>query len=547
MAIYHLSVKNITRSKGKTAIGALCYRCGLKAENMYDGVTHDYRKKGWISCTETFLPQYVAEAKPEYKDAITLWNGVELFEKASDARLSSEVEISLPKEMTLEQQKKLVREFVQENFVAQGRCVTVAIHNPPVRDDLNRPVDKDGIPTDDPQKMIFNNPHAHIMLTCRPLDEQGQWQQKAEIEYLCKKGSEVRAFTPTEFKKAKIEGWAKQFKYRDPTTKETMWLTQAEALERGLDNCHRTSRQPKTTPYGRQNEVMAHWSDSARITEWRKNFENLCNRHLKEAGIDARIDSRSLEAQGREGEVADVYLGPEVSMMKRRRERLIREGKNPRSIPKTDREKMADIVREHNQSVREQKASNIAVSQKLEAVSQKANSINGDIHRLQGSVSSMAWAVSEATKAQDDKEAEFRRSVDTMNTLIRLNTASLELINKLMGQLSSLSIFQTSERKSIQEQIQSERQKVADREAYAVSLKQKCSSMGTEVSKSREELQKSETAYADVKKILDAKISEYEKIFSEVPEGYKQELSQIMTSPTENVQKAKKTDNFKSI
>lgn len=540
MAIFHLSVKNITRNKGKTAVGALCYRCGLKAENLYDGVTHDYRNKGWISYTETLLPPYVAEARPEYKDASTLWNAVELFEKSSDARLSTEVEISLPKEMTLEQQKALVQEFVQENFVSQGRCVTVAIHSPPVRDDLNRPIDKDGIPTDDPQKMVFNNPHAHVMLTCRPLDEQGQWEQKAEIEYLCKKGSEVRAFTPTEFKTAKAEGWAKQFKYRDPTTKETMWLTQAEALDRGFDNCNRTSRQPKTTPYGRQNETMAHWSDSARITEWRKSWEGICNRHLKEAGIDARIDSRSLDAQGREGEIADVYLGAEVNMMKRRRERLIREGKDPKSIPKTDREKWADTVREHNQSVREQKASKVAVRRKLEAVSQKSNSINGDIHMLQGTASSMARAVSESANSQNDKEAELRESVDTLDTIIRLNTASLELINRLMGKLSSLSMFQTSERTTIQEQIQSERQKVADREAYAVSLKQKCRGIDAEVVKGREDLQRSEIAYANVKMKLDTKISEYEGLISEIPEEYKQELSQIMTVPTENIQQVKK-------
>lgn len=234
-------------------------------------------------------------------------------------------------------------------------------------------------------------------------------------------------------------------------------------------------------------------------------------------------------------------------MMKRRRERLIREGKDPRSIPKTDREKMADAVREHNQSVREQKASKVAVSQKLGAVSQKAGSINSDIHALQGTASSMARVVSESAKNQDDKEAELKKSVDTMNTIIRLNTASLELINRLMGKLSSLSMFQASERTSIQRQIQSERQKIADREAYAVSLKQKCNGMGAEVSKGRADLQRSETAYADVKKILDAKISEYEKIFLEVPEEYKQELSQMMAVPTESIQKAKKADNFKSI
>ena len=80
--------------------------------------------------------------------------------------------------------------------------------------------------------MVFHNPHAHILLTLRPLDENGRWMPKTEKEYLCKKGNQTKAFTAEEFKAAKKEGWQKQYQYYKG--KKKVWLTPSEAFEGNL-------------------------------------------------------------------------------------------------------------------------------------------------------------------------------------------------------------------------------------------------------------------------------------------------------------------------
>lgn len=355
MAIYHLSVKQVTRGQGKSVVASASYRSATKLTNLYDGVTHDYTKKNWVTHVEVMLPQHVKETKPQYEDIGTLMNAIELGEKASDARLASEIEIALPQEMTLKQQKALIREYIQKNFVEQGRCALVCLHNPPKCDDLGRPIDKDGNVTNDRSKMIFGNPHAHVLVTCRPIDEKGRWECKTQIEYLCKRGDEVCAFTSEEFKLAKKQGWQKQFKYRDPTSRKAMWLTQEEASALGYDNSHRTSRQPKTTPYGRENPTTRYWNESARVKEWRESWANLCNKKLKEYGYHSRIDHRSLFDQGRGDEIASVHMGPEATYMERRAQRLIKEGMDPSKVKHSHSGELNQTIREYNQLVRNKK------------------------------------------------------------------------------------------------------------------------------------------------------------------------------------------------
>ena len=52
MAIYHCSIKIISRGKGKSAVAAAAYRSGEKLVNEYDGAIHDYTRKGGIVHTE---------------------------------------------------------------------------------------------------------------------------------------------------------------------------------------------------------------------------------------------------------------------------------------------------------------------------------------------------------------------------------------------------------------------------------------------------------------------------------------------------------------
>ena len=143
MAIYHLCIKIISRGKGKSAVAASAYRSGEKIKNEYDGIVHDFTRKGGIAHTEILLPQ---NAPQEFLDRGTLWNSVEKIEKSKNSQLAREIEVALPKESDREKQIELVREYVKENFVKEGMCADIALH------DKN-----DG------------NPHCHILLTMRPL------------------------------------------------------------------------------------------------------------------------------------------------------------------------------------------------------------------------------------------------------------------------------------------------------------------------------------------------------------------------------------------
>ena len=153
MAIYHCSIKIISRGKGQSAVAASEYRAGEKKTNGYDGIAHDYTRKGGVAHTEILLPQH---APAEYRERSVLWNAVEQVEKAKNSQLAREIELALPVELTMEQNTLLVREYVTRYFVSVGMCADVCVH------------DKNN-----------GNPHAHVMLTMRPFEPSGEWGAKA--------------------------------------------------------------------------------------------------------------------------------------------------------------------------------------------------------------------------------------------------------------------------------------------------------------------------------------------------------------------------------
>ena len=170
MAIYHLEAKVVSRGAGRSAVAASAYLSCSRLYNDYDGIQHDYTKKQGLVWQKVFLPEY---APQEWQDREKLWNAVEEVETAKDSRLAREFVVALPIELSREQQIELLQDFIREQFVADGMCADAAIH------------DTDG-----------HNPHAHILLTVRPLDERGKWQYKTEKEYLCMKNGEERGFLP---------------------------------------------------------------------------------------------------------------------------------------------------------------------------------------------------------------------------------------------------------------------------------------------------------------------------------------------------------------
>ena len=108
IAIYHCNISIVSRGKGKSAVAAAAYRSGEKLTNEWDGMTHDYTRKGGVVHTEIMLPPH---APPSFSDRSTLWNSVELYEKAGNAQLAREIDAALPIELSREEQIRLVREM----------------------------------------------------------------------------------------------------------------------------------------------------------------------------------------------------------------------------------------------------------------------------------------------------------------------------------------------------------------------------------------------------------------------------------------------------
>lgn len=235
---------------------------------------------------QVFLPP---QAPQEWQNREKLWNAVEATEKAKDSRLARELVVALPIELNQDQQISLIEKFVQEQFVADGMCADAAIH------------DTDG-----------HNPHAHVLLTVRPLDEKGQWQYKTEKEYLCVRNGEERGFTAAEFLKARKKGWEKQYPYK--LGRKKVYMAPSAAEVRGLV---RADKHPKSSRYGRQNPITLRWNSEEQLLQWRESWATAANLALEQAGHEERIDHRGHAARGLE-ETPTIHEGVAARAMERK-------------------------------------------------------------------------------------------------------------------------------------------------------------------------------------------------------------------------------------
>ena len=267
MAIYHMQAKVVSRGSGRSAVAASAYMSCSRMYNDYDDIQHDYTRKQGLIYQEVMLPPI---APSKWIDREQLWNAVEETEKTKDSRLAREFVVALPVELDKDSNISLLQNFIQKNFVDMGMCADFAIH------------DTDG-----------HNPHAHILLTVRPLNENGTWQYKTEKEYLCIKDGEEKGFTASEFKDAQKEGWEKQYRYK--AGKKKVYLTPSAAQEKGYE---RIDKHPKSTRYGRQNPISEQWNSEEQLCLWRANWADAVNKMLALNQINAAIDHRSFAAQG---------------------------------------------------------------------------------------------------------------------------------------------------------------------------------------------------------------------------------------------------------
>lgn len=259
--------KIVSRGMGRSVVAASAYMSCSRMYNDYDGIQHDYTKKQGLVWQQVFLP---AQAPQEWRDREQLWNAVEAAEKTKDSRLAREIIVALPVELEHDEQIALTSAYISQQFAADGMCADVAIH------------DTDG-----------HNPHAHILLTMRPLNENGTWQYKTEKEYLCMKDGEERGLTAAEFRDAQLEGWEKQYLCR--VGRKRVYMTPTAAAEHGYD---RADKHPKSSRYGRQNPITARWNSEEQLVVWREAWADMANRAIEQAGLEERIDHRSHVVRG---------------------------------------------------------------------------------------------------------------------------------------------------------------------------------------------------------------------------------------------------------
>lgn len=261
----------VSRGAGRSAVATAAYLSCSRLLNEYDGVQHDYTRKQGLVWQQVFLP---AAAPAEWQNREILWNAVEENEKTKDSRLAREFVVALPIELSKAQWERLLSDFVSDTFVFDGMCADVAIHDP---------------------YPPGHNPHAHILLTVRPLDEKGKWQYKTEKEYLCVKNGKEQGFTAAEFKQAQADGWEKQYQYK--VGKKKVYMVPSSAQAQGYE---RVSKYPKSTKYGRQNPISERWNSEEQLVFWRKAWADVTNLHLERAGQEERIDHRSHAERGLE-------------------------------------------------------------------------------------------------------------------------------------------------------------------------------------------------------------------------------------------------------
>ena len=241
----HTHVDIVSRSKGESVIAKAAYNARDKLKDDYYGKTHDYSKKDDLVFSKIFLPEHIPKefSKREY-----LWNEVEKIEKSKNSQLARNLLFTLPRELNEEDRIKLISEFIEENFTSKGMIADCNIHNPTASDNEEQP-------------------HAHILLTLREIDEQGNWKAKSKKEYILDENGE----------KIKL----------------------------------------KSGNYKSRKANLNDWNEPDKAKEWRENFSKKANEYLARNNIDKRIDPRTFGEQGRE-ELPQVHLGTASFQMEKK-------------------------------------------------------------------------------------------------------------------------------------------------------------------------------------------------------------------------------------
>lgn len=210
MAIYHFSVKAISRSDGRSVVACAAYRSGEKLVCNYYGKEQDYTRKTGVEHTQIYAPE---NTRTELLDRQTLWNVVEKVENRKDSNLAREFEIAFPQELNAEQRKEMLNELCLGLVKKHGVIVDAAIHAPHTSSGSDE-----------------RNYHAHIMFTGRQIDlETGNFAKKRNRDFNKENSSETVRWWREKF--AKIANKHLELAGYAPTLDHRSYADQGNKLE----------------------------------------------------------------------------------------------------------------------------------------------------------------------------------------------------------------------------------------------------------------------------------------------------------------------------
>lgn len=171
MAIFHASVRTISRASGRSATAAAAYRSGTAIHDTRDGMTHDYTRKGGVVGSFIVLPAGAAAA---FADRSALWNAAEAAEKRKDARVARELILALPHELDEAGRAATAKEMAEWLAARYGVAADVSIHQPDRAGD-------------------GRNHHAHILFTVRAVGADGMGAKTKALDDWRQGPEEVQA------------------------------------------------------------------------------------------------------------------------------------------------------------------------------------------------------------------------------------------------------------------------------------------------------------------------------------------------------------------
>lgn len=243
MTCPHFEINIVKRSEGGSAVYAAAYQTGEKLYSEREKKYMYHGTKEELVLKEILLPVH---APAEFSDRKTLWNSAEAAEPNWNSQLARRIKIALPVELSLEENIALAREYCRREFVSKGMIADLAIHDP------------------DPPN---HNPHFHVLLTMRPMDENGKWAPKAHKEYVLDRDGN------------RIRGPNGKYKIRKVPTVD--------------------------------------WNDRGNAEIWRHDWEVLQNQYLELAGREERVCMKSYERQGTD-QIPTAHMGPAASALERK-------------------------------------------------------------------------------------------------------------------------------------------------------------------------------------------------------------------------------------